>query len=122
MSKALDITIRDVLYEARRNNKNIDKNKIFKAYMFAAEKHKNQKRKSGESYIIHPLHVAYILASWGLDTQTICAALLHDVVEDTNATYEDIEKNFDEEVASLVEGVTKLSNLFKTVEEKKTKK
>lgn len=121
MSKALDITIRDVLYEARRNNKNIDKNKIFKAYMFAAEKHKNQKRKSGESYIIHPLHVAYILASWGLDTQTICAALLHDVVEDTNATYEDIEKNFDEEVASLVEGVTKLSNLFKTVEEKKTK-
>lgn len=121
MSKALDITIRDVLYEARRNNKNIDKNKIFKAYTFAAEKHKNQKRKSGESYIIHPLHVAYILASWGLDTQTICAALLHDVVEDTNATYEDIEKNFDEEVASLVEGVTKLSNLFKTVEEKKTK-
>ena len=121
MSKALDITIRDVLYEARRNNKNIDKNKIFKAYMFAAEKHKNQKRKSGESYIIHPLHVAYILASWGLDTQTICAALLHDVVEDTDATYEDIEKNFDEEVASLVEGVTKLSNLFKTVEEKKTK-
>lgn len=121
MSKALDITIRDVLYEARRNNKNIDKNKIFKAYTFAAEKHKNQKRKSGESYIIHPLHVAYILASWGLDTQTICAALLHDVVEDTDATYEDIEKNFDEEVASLVEGVTKLSNLFKTVEEKKTK-
>ena len=121
MSKALDITIRDVLYEARRNNKNIDKNKIFKAYTFAAEKHKNQKRKSGESYIIHPLHVAYILASWGLDTQTICAALLHDVVEDTNAIYEDIEKNFDEEVASLVEGVTKLSNLFKTVEEKKTK-
>ena len=121
MSKALDITIKDVLYEARRNNKNIDKNKIFKAYTFAAEKHKNQKRKSGESYIIHPLHVAYILASWGLDTQTICAALLHDVVEDTNATYEDIEKNFDEEVASLVEGVTKLSNLFKTVEEKKTK-
>ena len=121
MSKALDITIRDVLYEARRSNKNIDKNKIFKAYTFAAEKHKNQKRKSGESYIIHPLHVAYILASWGLDTQTICAALLHDVVEDTDATYEDIEKNFDEEVASLVEGVTKLSNLFKTVEEKKTK-
>lgn len=121
MSKALDITIRDVLYEARRNNKNIDKNKIFKAYTFADEKHKNQKRKSGESYIIHPLHVAYILASWGLDTQTICAALLHDVVEDTDATYEDIEKNFDEEVASLVEGVTKLSNLFKTVEEKKTK-
>ena len=121
MSKALDITIRDVLYEARRNNKNIDKNKIFKAYTFAAEKHKNQKRKSGESYIIHPLNVAYILSNWGLDTQTICAALLHDVVEDTDATYEDIEKNFGEEVASLVEGVTKLSNLFKTVEEKKTK-
>ena len=121
MSKALDITIRDVLYEARRSNKNIDKNKIFKAYTFAAEKHKNQKRKSGESYIIHPLNVAYILSNWGLDTQTICAALLHDVVEDTDATYEDIEKNFGEEVASLVEGVTKLSNLFKTVEEKKTK-
>lgn len=121
MSKALDITIKDVLYEARRNNKSIDKNLIFKAYEYAFEKHKNQKRKSGESYIIHPLNVAYILASWGLDTKTICAALLHDVVEDTDATYDDIKNNFDEEVASLVEGVTKLSNLFKTVEEKKTK-
>ena len=101
MSKALDITIRDVLYEARRSNKNIDKNKIFKAYTFAAEKHKNQKRKSGESYIIHSITCSIYFSKLGLDTQTICAALLHDVVEDTNATYEDIEKNFDEEVASI---------------------
>ena len=80
--------------------------------------HKDQKRKSGEAYIIHPLNVAYILAGLGLDTTTICAAILHDVVEDTDATYEDINNKFGKDVAELVEGVTKLSILFKTVEER----
>ena len=93
MSEKCVITIEDVLYQAKRKNRNIDTYKIKKAYSYAENKHKNQYRKSGEPYIIHPLHVAYTLAKLGLDTQTICAALLHDVVEDTDACYGDIEKN-----------------------------
>ena len=118
MSEKCVITIEDVLYQAKRKNRNIDTYKIKKAYSYAENKHKNQYRKSGEPYIIHPLHVAYTLAKLGLDTQTICAALLHDVVEDTNACYGDIEKNFGTEIAQIVEGVTKITELFKSVEEK----
>ena len=112
------VTIKDVIKQGKRKNKNIDKNLIEKAYKYAEKAHSGQLRKSGEPYIIHPLNVAYIVADLGLDTQTICAALLHDVVEDTDATYEDIEKNFNKEIAEIVEGVTKLNQLFKTVEEK----
>ena len=120
MNNTKEITIGDIVYEAKLRNRNIDKNKIINTYKYAYMMHKNQKRKSGEEYIIHPLNVAYILAELGLDTTTICAALLHDVVEDTKATYEDINKNFGKDVAQLVDGVTKLSKLFKTVEEAKT--
>lgn len=118
MSEKCVITIEDVLYQAKRKNRNIDTYKIKKAYSYAENKHKNQYRKSGEPYIIHPLHVAYTLAKLGLDTQTICAALLHDVVEDTDACYGDIEKEFGTEIAQIVEGVTKITELFKSVEEK----
>ena len=118
MEKGLNATIRDVVKEARRNNKTINTNMVLKAYAYADNKHKNQYRKSGEPYIIHPVNVAYILANLGLDTATICAALLHDVVEDTETTYEDIENEFSKEIAEIVEGVTKLSKLFETVEEK----
>lgn len=118
MSEKCVITIEDVLYQAKRKNRNIDTYKIKKAYSYAENKHKNQYRKSGEPYIIHPLHVAYTLAKLGLDTQTICAALLHDVVEDTDACYGDIEKKFGTEIAQIVEGVTKITELFKSVEEK----
>ncbi len=117
MNNTKDINIKDVVYRAKLKNRNIDKNKIIKAYEYANKMHKEQKRKSGEPYIVHPLNVAYILAGLGLDTTTICAALLHDVVEDTVATYEDIKMTFGEDVATLVEGVTKLSKLFKSVEE-----
>ncbi|MBO6243287.1 MAG: bifunctional (p)ppGpp synthetase/guanosine-3',5'-bis(diphosphate) 3'-pyrophosphohydrolase [Clostridia bacterium] len=89
-----------------------------KAFNYADTMHKDQKRKSGEPYIIHPLNVAYILAELGLDEATICAALLHDVVEDTEATNEDIVREFGEEIAQMVAGVTKLSNIqFASVEE-----
>lgn len=118
MSEKCVITIEDVLYQAKRKNRDIDTYKIKKAYLYAENKHKNQYRKSGEPYIIHPLHVAYTLAKLGLDTQTICAALLHDVVEDTDACYGDIEKKFGTEIAQIVEGVTKITELFKSVEEK----
>ena len=113
-----EISIQDILNMGKRKNQTIDEHLIKNVYEYAKEKHKNQLRKSGEPYIIHPLHVAYTLAELGLDTQTICAALLHDVVEDTETTYEDIKNNFGEEIALLVEGVTKLSILFKTAEEK----
>lgn len=101
-----------------KNCNNVNKEFITKAYNLAFDAHKNQKRESGEPYIIHPLEVACILAEMGLDTNTIAAGLLHDVIEDTPYTYEDIIKEFNAEVADLVEGVTKLDKIqFKTKEE-----
>ena len=84
---------------------------IQKAYEVAREAHKDQKRKSGEPYIIHPLCVGIILADLELDKETIVAGLLHDAVEDTWMTYEEVEKEFGSEVALLVDGVTKLGQL-----------
>ena len=88
---------------------------IEKAYNMAREAHKEQKRKSGEPYIIHPLKVAYILAELEMDMETIIAGLLHDTIEDTPYTYADIERYFGEEVATLVDGVTKLGRLSYSV-------
>ncbi len=113
-----DLNIQDVITVAKRKGHNIDKNLIQHAYLYAKEKHQDQKRKSGEAYIVHPLNVAFIVADMGLDTAVICAALLHDVVEDTKTTYEDIKEEFNVEIAELVEGVTKITQMFKTNEEK----
>ena len=91
---------------------------IQRAYEYADEKHKNQLRKSGEPYIIHPLAVAEIVAEIGLDTDAISAALLHDCLEDTDASFEEISRMFGETVANLVEGVTKLTRVqYSTMEE-----
>ena len=84
---------------------------IQKAYSYALKYHEGQKRESGEDYIIHPLYVAYILSTMHADANTICAALLHDVIEDTKATYDDIKNKFGSEIAFLVDGVTKLTHL-----------
>ena len=84
---------------------------INKAYCYAEKCHNGQKRESGEDYIIHPLSVAYILSMMHADANTICAALLHDTIEDTKATYEDIKREFGDEIAFLVDGVTKLTHL-----------
>ena len=95
-----------------------DKIKIKKAYDVAAAKHYGQKRQSGEDYIIHPLNVAYILAEMHADVDTICAGLLHDTLEDTDTTKEELIIEFNEDVANLVDGVTKISKLnFSTKEE-----
>ena len=88
-----------------------DLSSIEKAYRVAESAHSGQKRKSGEPYIIHPLCVAIILAQLELDKETIIAAILHDVIEDTAVSYDDISKEFGEEVALLVDGVTKLTQL-----------
>lgn len=85
--------------------------KIMNAYNYAKDLHKGQYRQSGEEYIIHPLTVAYILAEMGADCDTICAGLLHDTLEDTNTTKEEIAENFGSDVANLVDGVTKISKM-----------
>ncbi len=82
-----------------------------KAYTLAADMHKNQKRESGEPYIVHPLAVAGILADMELDTEAIAAGLLHDVIEDTPVSFDDIKRDFGEDIALLVEGVTKLDKI-----------
>ncbi len=84
---------------------------IKKAYLFAYEKHFGQKRHTGEDYITHPLNVAYILAEVQADYQTITAALLHDTIEDSNATKEELACEFSPEIANLVDGVTKINKL-----------
>ena len=90
---------------------------IEKAYKLAVDAHKDQKRKSGEPYIIHPLKVAYILAELELDMESIVAGILHDIIEDTEYSYEDIAQMFSEEIAALVDGVTKLGKLSYTTKE-----
>ena len=79
------------------------------AITLATDKHKGQKRKSGEPYITHPLAVAGILCDWGMDIDSILAGILHDTLEDTDLTTEEIEKRFGHDVAFLVDGVTKIS-------------
>ncbi|MEF2800758.1 MAG: bifunctional (p)ppGpp synthetase/guanosine-3',5'-bis(diphosphate) 3'-pyrophosphohydrolase [Acutalibacter sp.] len=93
------------------SGKEYDREQIEAAYHLAEEKHREQKRSSGEPYIIHPLSVAAILVGLGMDSQSVMAGLLHDVVEDTDCTLEDIQKQFGKEVALLIDGVTKLGKI-----------
>ena len=114
----IEYTIDDIVNKMKKNNRRSDSKLIQRAYNFAKEQHGNQLRKSGEPYIIHPTQVAYILADLGLDDSTICAALLHDVVEDTEVTHQDLINEFGLEIAEMVDGVTKLSKLnYESIEE-----
>lgn len=106
-----NFTIDMLVQKILTDDKQYDLSKIITAYEFAAKAHDGQKRSSGQDYIIHPLAVAYILLELGMDTDTICAALLHDVVEDTPVTLAEVKKRFGQDVAMLVDGVTKLNKI-----------
>ena len=103
----IDMIVGKILSDDRQ----YDISKVVSAYEFANECHKGQVRSSGQPYIIHPVSVAYIVLELGMDTDTLCAALLHDVVEDTAATLDDLKKRFGQDVALLVDGVTKLAKV-----------
>ena len=101
------------------NNPNADIALIKKAYYFGEVNHRGQKRNSGEDYFIHPIAVAKTISNMKLDDQTICAGLMHDVLEDTPITYDQMKEEFGEEITFLVEGVTKLKNLNYSSREEK---
>jgi guanosine-3',5'-bis(diphosphate) 3'-pyrophosphohydrolase len=99
----------DLINKVKVYNKFLNHEKLLKAYDFAVKAHSNQKRASGDPYSVHPIEVANILTDLKLDSATITTGLLHDTIEDTHATYETIKGEFGEEVADLVDGVTKIS-------------
>ncbi len=105
------MTIDRIIKKFEENHPNEDTTKLRLAYDFALEAHAGQLRKTGEPYIQHPLHTAFLLTEIKADLPTIIAGLIHDVPEDTDKTIEDVRKNFGEEVATLVEGVTKLGKI-----------
>lgn len=112
------IRIQEILDKVSANNKNANLELIRHAYVYAATAHAGQTRLSGEPYLSHPLAVASTLAEMGFDEPTVAAGLLHDTVEDTKATIEEIDENFGEDVADIVDGVTKISMIpFENKEE-----
>lgn len=106
-----NLTLKDIVATAKQNRIKVDQKRLKKAFDFANYAHEGATRYSGEPYITHPLNVANILASWGQDQTVLEAALLHDVVEDTHVTLEEIEDNFGEDVAFLVNAVTKVGKV-----------
>ena len=102
---------RDLLRKIRLYRPNDDLSLVKKAYEFSLHHHQGQKRASGEPYLVHPLEVASVLADMRLDTTAIAAGLLHDSIEDTDVTVDDIRNEFGEQVAHIVEGVTKISKI-----------
>ncbi|MCC8132010.1 MAG: bifunctional (p)ppGpp synthetase/guanosine-3',5'-bis(diphosphate) 3'-pyrophosphohydrolase [Ruminococcus sp.] len=109
--RIVDEAYKDFIDSIIALDKNYNVEKIEQAYELAREKHEGQFRESGEPYIIHPIAVAKILVELGMDADTICAALLHDVIEDTGTPYSELKKSFGEDVANLVDGVTKLNQV-----------
>ena len=101
----------ELIEKVRSYDPSADEALLNRAYVYAMRQHGSQKRASGDPYFAHPIEVAGILTDYRLDTETIVTALLHDVIEDTDATREKIAELFGDEIAELVEGVTKLSKL-----------
>ena len=120
MVKNPDILSADELFNDLSSKFIDDKDLLEKAYNFASDGHMNQKRASGEPYITHPLQVALYLSDLSMDLETIIAAILHDLIEDTDITYKNIKKEFGSDVANIVDGVTKLDRIqYNTNEEAK---
>ena len=108
LSEIKDATINDILLELKRRKKRANIKLVQKAFDLSNHKHANQFRKSGEPYIIHPLQVGYILACIDLDESTICAALLHDIVEDTNVGYDELKEfGYSDELLEMLSFLTK---------------
>jgi guanosine-3',5'-bis(diphosphate) 3'-pyrophosphohydrolase len=108
----------ELIAEVAAYNPAVDRDLLARAFRFAAKAHSGQHRRSGQDFVLHPLGAARICAELHLDEQTIAAALLHDVVEDTEQSIDDIRSEFGEDVARLVEGVTKLTRIqFQTREQ-----
>jgi GTP pyrophosphokinase len=113
------IRFEDLIEKVRLANPEADTELLRRAYVFSAYEHKGQVRRSGEPYLVHPLEVADVLADLRLDVVAIAAGLLHDIVEDTPTTIERVRELFGEQVAHVVEGVTKLAGLqFSSTEER----
>nr|HEV7953922.1 bifunctional (p)ppGpp synthetase/guanosine-3',5'-bis(diphosphate) 3'-pyrophosphohydrolase [Candidatus Acidoferrales bacterium] len=110
-TRALESRFEELVVKLRQNRPADDSELLRRAYEFAAEQHRSQKRESGEPYLSHPLEVAHVLADMRLDVMTLTAAVLHDVVEDTQVPHARISDLFGSDVAQLVEGVTKISRL-----------
>ena len=112
------ITIQDIVKKVKEHDEKSNVELIEKAYKVACTYHEGQERLSGKPFISHPLEVAYILADLELDDSTVCAALLHDLIEDTKMTHKEMADDFGEEIAEIVEGVSKLSQIRNvTIEE-----
>ncbi|HEX6663005.1 MAG TPA: HD domain-containing protein, partial [Gaiellaceae bacterium] len=110
--------IDELIADVSAYNPEVDRDLISRAFLFAAHAHEGQQRRSGEEFVLHPWGVARICAQLRLDNETIAAALLHDVVEDTDADLDDVRTEFGDEIAKLVEGVTKLTRVqFQTREQ-----
>ncbi|MGH2921817.1 MAG: HD domain-containing protein, partial [Gaiellaceae bacterium] len=103
--------VEELLAEVSAYNPDVDRELLARAFAFAAKAHEGQQRRSGEDFIHHPFGAAKICAELRLDDETIAAALMHDVVEDTEVTIEEVREEFGDEIAQLVEGVTKLTGI-----------
>ncbi|HEX2508310.1 MAG TPA: HD domain-containing protein, partial [Miltoncostaeaceae bacterium] len=109
--ESADPELEQLIGEVAEHHPDVDREAVRRAYAFAEDRHRAQVRNSGEPFITHPLGCARICAGLGLDGTAVAAALLHDTVEDTSASIDDIERTFGAEVGSLVDGVTKLSKI-----------
>ena len=118
----MNVSAEDIIRAMEEKHSDVNKSGIKKACSFAAEKHKGQTRVSGEPYINHPKRVAYIVAKLGMDSDTVIASLLHDLVEDCNVTIEEIASAFNQNVADLVESVTSVNAEITEAEKKRLTK
>src|SRR6266853_425281 len=112
------IRIEDIVDKVLKNHPQADTDLLRRAYLFSAKEHKGQKRASGESYLVHPLEVAAILADMRLDEVSVSTGLLHDVVEDTLVDIETIRSYFGDEITVLVDGLTKIAHISDLSKEK----